>query len=101
MLSNRRTLTEPSRGEDYCSACGSHIKWIRLMSGRWVAVEPEPVLYLDGGRNWLIEDRSYDADIKKNCRIWRPGMLLAGVHKGYKPHAWECDATKGDLKNVR
>ena len=26
-------------------------------------VEPEPVLYLDGGKNWLVEDRKYDAEL--------------------------------------
>lgn len=47
-------------------------------------------MYLDGGKNWLVEDRKYDADIRKHCRIWRPGMLLNRVKKGYKPHVWEC-----------
>ena len=51
---SNNTLTEPSRGDDFCPLCGAQVKWIRLISGRWIAVEPEPVLYVDGGRQWLV-----------------------------------------------
>lgn len=84
------TLTEPSRGDDFCPLCGAQVKWIRLISGRWIAVEPEPVLYVDGGRQWLVDDKRYEADIRKRCKVWKPGIVSHGIRKGYRPHVWEC-----------
>lgn len=86
----RRPLTEASRGSEYCPDCGGQIKWVRLLSGRYIAVDPEPVMYIDGGRDWLVERTKYEADIKNHCRIWRPGMLTGGIKYGYKPHKWTC-----------
>lgn len=89
-----RPLTEKSKGESFCPVCGAEVKWIRMTSGRWISVDPEPILYLDGGRNWLVEDKVFDADIIKTCKIWHPGMLTQGVKKGYKPHLWGCEREK-------
>lgn len=84
-------LTEQSRGADFCPACGAQVKWIRLLSGRWICVDPEPVLYGPGGRDWLVTGRNFEADITKKCKIWRPGLLPLKLKKGYKPHAWGCE----------
>lgn len=51
-------LTSPVRGSDFCEKCGLEVMWIRLLSGSWIAVDPEPVLYIpDEGKRWLIEGR--------------------------------------------
>ena len=93
-MRKNRPLTEKSKGENFCPACGAQVKWIRMTSGRWISVEPEPILYVDGGRNWLVEGKPFNADMKKRCKIWKPGMIMQGVKKGYKPHMWECTARK-------
>lgn len=84
-------LTERSKGERFCPKCGSELKWIRLLSGAWIAVEPMPVLYIPhGGKKWLVEGRNRDADIIKDCEIWKAGMLHDNLRKGYMPHKWQC-----------
>lgn len=82
-------LTQAYRGDDYCPICGSEIKWIRLLNNRWIAVEPEPVLYIPhGGKKWLIEGRRWDAEFLKDCEIWKPGMLRNNIKRGFFPHEW-------------
>ena len=86
-------LTSRYRGNWYCEYCGEVIKWVRLISGRWIAVQEEPILYIPGaGKEWLIEYRNYDAEFLKDCLIYRPfrGMDYSKVVKGYMPHAWVC-----------
>lgn len=84
-------LTYRDRGERFCERCGCEIKWIKLLSGRWIAVEPQPILYIPGGgRKWLVENRNQDADIIKDCEIWKPGMIMDNLKKGFMPHAWMC-----------
>lgn len=80
-------FTEKVRGDRYCPECGSPLRWVRLLSGRWIAVEPQPVLYIPGGgRKWLVSARRYDADILKDCEIWKPGMIHDNLQRGYIPH---------------
>lgn len=84
-------LTEKTRGGNYCRICGEEVKWIRLMSERWIAVDPEPVLYVpEVGRKWIVEGRNWDAEIIKDAEIWRRGMSRENVKHGFIPHAWEC-----------
>lgn len=86
-------LTEKVRGGRFCEKCGSEIKWIHLLSGSWIAVEPMPVMYIPhSGRKWLVEGKNRDAVILKDCEIWKPGMLHDRLKKGYLPHKWQCDA---------
>ena len=93
---NRRkdmALTSRYRGGWYCEYCGEVIKWVRLMSGMWIAVQEQPVLYIPHeGKEWLVEYRNYDAEFMKDCLIYKPfrGMDISKVKKGYKPHAWVC-----------
>lgn len=86
-------LTSRYRGNWCCEYCGEVVKWVRLLSGMWIAVQEEPVLYIPGeGREWLIEYQDYDAAFMKDCRIYRPfrGMDYRKVKKGYIPHAFVC-----------
>ena len=88
------SLTEIARGENYCPDCGSPLRWVRLLSGRWIAVEPQPVLYIPGGgRKWLVSSSRWDADILKNCEVWKPGMIREGLKKGYLPHKFTACGT--------
>lgn len=87
-------LTSPVRGSDFCEKCGLEVMWIRLLSGSWIAVDPEPVLYIpDEGKRWLIEGRRWDAVFIKGAKIYKPfsGMDRSKVERGYMPHAWICD----------
>lgn len=86
----RGPLTEAARGGDFCPRCGSYIKWSRLGSGRWIATDPEPVLYRSGGNEWLIIGNKWDAEIRKDCRTWRPGDPTDSIKKGKRIHAFEC-----------
>lgn len=86
----RGPLTEAARGGDFCPRCGCYIKWSRLSSGRWIATDPEPVLYRSGGNEWLIIGNKWDADIRKDCRTWRPGDPTDSIKKGKRIHAFEC-----------
>ena len=46
---------------------------MRLVSGRWIAVQEEPVLYIpDAGKRWLVEGINYDAEILKGCLVYEP-----------------------------
>lgn len=86
-------LTSRTRGNWYCEYCGECIHWIRLISGMWIAVQEEPVLYIPGeGNRWLVEDCRYDAEILRDCLIYRPfqGMDRSKVKYGYMPHAFVC-----------
>lgn len=91
------SLTERTRGADYCPECGEAVKWIRLMSGQWIAVQPEPVLYIPhAGRRWLVEGKRWDADILKDCDIWEPGKVKDNLKKGFLPHKFtECGKEGG------
>lgn len=84
-------MTEASRGGNFCPKCGSYIKWSRLDSGRWIATDPEPVLYYDGGREWLVIGNKWEAAIIKDCRIWRAGEPTDNIKKGRRIHAFECN----------
>lgn len=86
-------LTSKYRGSWYCPNCGEVIKWVRLVSGRWIAVQEEPVLYIpDAGRRWLVEGINYDAEILKDCLVYEPfkGMDRSKVKYGYMPHVFAC-----------
>lgn len=86
-------LTQKYKGGLGCPYCGEVVKWVRLMSGMWIAVQPEPVLYIPGeGKRWLVEYMNYDADFMKDCLIYErgKGMDTSKVQKGYMPHAWVC-----------
>lgn len=86
-------LTQKFRGDLGCESCGEVVKWIRLLSGMWIAVQPEPVLYIPGqGNRWLVEYTNYDATIMKDCLIFErgKGMDIDKVELGYMPHAWVC-----------
>lgn len=86
-------LTQKYRGGLGCELCGEVVKWVRLISGLWIAVQPEPVLFIPGeGRNWLISFDNYDAIFMKNCLIFKrgKGMDTSKVIEGYMPHAWVC-----------
>lgn len=83
-------LTEKTRGEQFCQKCGSYIKWARLDSGRWIAIEPEPTIYRDGGKRWLVTGSRWSAQISKNCSVWRPGQPTEETRKGHEIHAFKC-----------
>ena len=86
-------LTSKYRGNWYCDTCGEVIKWVRLISGMWIAVQEEPVLYIPGeGKRWLVEYQNYDAVILKDCLIYEPfkGMDRSKVKYGYMPHVFVC-----------
>ncbi|QAT43467.1 hypothetical protein [Aminipila luticellarii] len=86
-------LTDRHRGPDFCPDCGEKIKWVRLISDMWIAVNEEPVLFIPGeGRRWLVEYLNWDAVILKDCLIYEPfkGMNRTKVKKGYMPHVWTC-----------
>lgn len=86
-------LTQKYKGGLGCENCGEVIKWVRLMSGMWIAVQPEPILYIPGeGKRWLVEYCNYDAEILKDCLIFErsKGMDTSKVEYGYMPHAWVC-----------
>lgn len=91
---NKRTvpLVERYKGGPFCDYCGEQIRWCRLRGGSYIAVDLEPILYMPGaGREWLVAD----AEIKKDCRIWRPGMPPSEkIRRGYRPHAWNCWANQ-------
>lgn len=86
------SLTRSSRGEAYCPECGSKLRWARLLSGRWIALEPQPILYIPHqGRNWLVDRWRLDTEILKDCKIWKKGMPRENLKKGFLPHAFtEC-----------
>ena len=68
-------------------------RWVRLMSGMWIAVQPEPVLFIPGeGKRMLVEYRNYDAEMIRNCLIYErsKNMDTSKVVKGYMPHAFVC-----------
>ena len=86
-------LTQKYRGGLGCERCGEVIKWVRLMSGMWIAVQTKPVLYIPGeGKRWLVEYTNYDAEIMKDCLIYEPfkGMDVSKVQKAYMPHVFVC-----------
>ncbi|WP_428259669.1 hypothetical protein [Gallibacter sp. Marseille-QA0791] len=86
-------LTQKYKGGLGCERCGEVIKWVRLMSGMWIAVQPEPVLFIPGeGKRMLVEYRNYDAEMIRNCLIYERGknMDTSKVVKGYMPHAFVC-----------
>lgn len=83
-------LTEQTRGGDFCPRCGSFIKWTRLETGRWIATDPEPVLFRDGGKQWLVTGNKWDGRIEKGCQIWRPGDPTEDIKKGRRIHAFNC-----------
>ena len=84
-------LTQKYKGDWYCPHCGEVIKWVRLMSGMWIAVQTEPVLFIPGeGKRWLVEYTNYDAEFMKDCLIYKggQGMNTEKIEKGYMPHVW-------------
>lgn len=86
-------LTQKYKGDWYCPHCGEVIKWVRLMSGMWIAVQTEPVLFIPGeGKRWLVEYTNYDAEFMKDCLIYKGGqwMNTEKIEKGYMPHVWVC-----------
>ena len=86
-------LTQKYKGDWYCPHCGEVIKWVRLMSGMWIAVQTEPVLFIPGeGKRWLVEYTNYDAEFMKDCLIYKvgQGMNTEKIEKGYMPHVWVC-----------
>lgn len=88
-------LTERNRGPDFCPRCGCEVRWARLFSGRWISTDPEPVLYLpEQGRQTLVTPRRWDADLIRDCKIWRPGMLTEGIRRAYMPHKFSCEGRR-------
>lgn len=86
-------LTRKYRGGLGCEYCGEVVKWIRLISGMWIAVQTEPVLYIPGkGKQWLISYENYDAEFMRDCLIYKAGrgMDTENIKYGYMPHAWVC-----------
>ncbi len=81
------------RGADFCPSCGEKLRWIRLITGMWIAANEEPILYIPGqGKMWLIEYVKWDAVILKDCLIFKPGkeMNIDLVQKAYEPHVFSC-----------
>lgn len=84
---------ERTRGIDFCEGCGEKIRWIQLISGMWIAVQEAPILYVPGkGKMWLVEYRRRDAQIMKDCLIYRRGLGIDPdeLVKGYEPHVFRC-----------
>lgn len=84
------TLTKRSRGGDFCPKCGAFVRWVRLDTGRWIATDPEPVIYRDDGKEWLVVGNKWDGFINKGCRVWRPGDPTTDTRKGRRIHAFNC-----------
>ena len=85
-------LTQRCKGDRFCPHCGEEVRWIKLLSGSYIAVDLQPILYIPhDGREWLVEGRRRDAEILKDCRIWKAGMLKDNLRRGYRPHAWNCN----------
>lgn len=86
-------FTSRQRGPDFCPDCGEKIRWIRLITGMWIAANEEPILFLPGeGKMWLIEYTKWDAILMKDCLIFKPGegMNTEKVQKAYEPHVFSC-----------
>ncbi|MEA4922197.1 MAG: hypothetical protein VB031_02380 [Eubacteriaceae bacterium] len=86
-------LTSNTRGPDHCEKCGAPLRWIRLLTGSWIACDPKPVIYMPGaGKQWLVEGVRRDAEILKDCKIYKRGdkMDREQIKTGYTPHAWTC-----------
>jgi hypothetical protein len=80
------------RGPDFCPYCGEELRWVRLISGMWAAVQPDPVLYIPGkGRAHLI-DAKWDGEIITDCLIYRGGrgMDARKARIGYEQHMYRC-----------
>lgn len=82
------------RGPEYCELCGEKIRWKKLITDMWIAVNETPVLYIPGeGKNWLVENApNGSAVILKDCQIYKPGkgMDTTKVKYGLEPHVWTC-----------
>ena len=81
------------RGTDFCPSCGEKVRWIKLITGMWIAVSEQPVLYIPGeGKMWLIEYVRTDAVIMKDCLIYKSGkgMNMNNIQKAYEPHSFSC-----------
>ena len=84
-------LTSGIRGDDYCNRCGEYVRWIRLISGRWIAVNRQPILYIPhAGNRWLVT--GFDDQIARDCLIFKPykGMDKSKLKRGYEIHAFTC-----------
>jgi hypothetical protein len=91
-----------ARGPDFCPCCGEELRWVRLMSGMWAAVQPCPVLYLPGaGRDWLI-DAKWDGEILRDCLTYRRGLGIdpRKLRLGYAQHAYRC-CMRGEKREGR
>ena len=80
---------------NFCPDCGEEIRWTRLESGMWIAVNAMPVYYLPGGgKRWLVASLKWDTVILKDCKIWDKGMPAAGLKRGYSPHVFVCPCSR-------
>jgi hypothetical protein len=89
------------RGPDFCPHCGEHLRWVRLVSGMWAAVQDDPVLYIPNeGYFWLIDAR-WDGQIVKDCLIYRGGcgMDIRKLKIGYEQHYYRCCAREARKKD--
>jgi hypothetical protein len=80
------------RGDDFCPHCGEKIRWIRLITNMWIAVQEQPVLYVpEKGKMWLI-DTKWGGTILKDCLIYKRGLGidLKEIKRGYEPHIYNC-----------
>lgn len=78
---------------NFCELCGEQVKWVRLESGAWIAVDEMPIFYLPhAGKEWLVGGLRSGSKLLKDCKIWRAGrnMPQAGLKRGYLPHAFSC-----------
>jgi hypothetical protein len=89
--------TDKIRGPDFCPNCGEEIRWARFTSGMWTAVQPYPVLYIPGAGRARLLDSKRDAEIMRDCLIYRGGRGMdAGKAKiGYEQHFYRCSGRTG------
>jgi hypothetical protein len=80
------------RGPDFCPYCGEELRWVRLVSGMWAAVQVDPVRYVPyAGRATLIDSR-WDGSRVRGCLIYRGGRGIdtSKLKTGYEEHVYRC-----------
>jgi hypothetical protein len=88
----RAEFLSPHRGPGFCPLCGEEIRWARLISGMWAAVQPYPVFYIPGEGRARLVDGKWDGEIITGCLIYRGGrgMDASKARMGWEQHGYRC-----------
>jgi hypothetical protein len=80
------------KGPEFCPYCGEEIRWVRLLSGMWAAVQVNPVLYIPGAGRARLIDARWGGEIMPDCLIYRGGrgMDTKKIKVGYEEHVYRC-----------